>query len=103
MQILGAQGYTHVVLRQRRPAHRDSAIVFGPGGDAAAAVVAKTLGGLPTRPDAGGAAEHGARRARLRLRGPGAVVTQPSGDSADAAPPPPAQPPITADGIPCVN
>jgi hypothetical protein len=36
-------------------------------------------------------------------RGPGAVITQPNGDSADAAPPPPAQPPITADGIPCVN
>ena len=80
-----------------------SAVTFGPGGDAAAGVVSKTLGGLATRPDP--AVAPGTVRVLLAsdYKGPGAVAPQPAGDSQDSAPPPPAQPPITADGVPCVN
>ncbi len=77
--------------------------MFGPGGDAGAGVVAKTLGGLPTRPDATVPPNTVRVLIASDYHGPGAVLTQPSGDSADAAPPPPPQPPITADGIPCVE
>ena len=103
VQILGAQGYSHVVSGNADQRTGASAIVFGPGGDAAAGVVSRTLGGLGTRPDP--TVPPGTVRVLLAsdYKGPGAVVPQASGDSADAAPPPPAQPPITADGIPCVN
>jgi LCP family protein required for cell wall assembly len=103
VQILGAQGYTRVASGNADQRTTSSAITFGPGGDAAAGVVAKTLGGLPTRPDP--TVPPNTVRALLAsdYKGPGAVVSQPSGDSQDTAPPPPAQPPITADGVPCVN
>jgi LCP family protein required for cell wall assembly len=103
VQILGAQGYTRVVSGNADQRTATSSIVFGPGGDAGAAVVAKTLGSLSARPDASVPADTVRVVLASDYRGPGAVITQPNGDSADAAPPPPAQPPITADGIPCVN
>ncbi len=103
VQILGAQGYSHVTSGNADQKTATSAIVFGPGGDAAAGVVSKTLGGLATRADP--TVPPNTVRVMLAsdYKGPGAVITQAGGDSADAAPPPPAQPPITADGIPCVN
>ncbi|NMO90791.1 LCP family protein [Actinomycetospora sp. TBRC 11914] len=103
VQILGAQGYTHVTSGNAGQRTASSAVEVAPGSEAAAGVVAKTLGGLPTRTDA--TVPPGTVRVLLAsdYKGPGAVTTQPNGDSADAAPPPPAQPPITADGIPCVN
>jgi LCP family protein required for cell wall assembly len=103
VQILGAQGYTHVASGNADQRTQSSAIAFGPGGDAAAGVVAKTLGGLPTRADP--TVPPNTVRVLLAsdYKGPGAVISQPSGDSQDTAPPPPAQPPITADGVPCVN
>jgi LCP family protein required for cell wall assembly len=103
VQILGAQGYTRVTSGNAEQHTGSSAVVFAPGSEAAAGVVSKTLGGLPSRTDA--TVPPGTVRVLLAsdYKGPGAVITQPTGDSADAAPPPPAQPPITADGIPCVN
>jgi LCP family protein required for cell wall assembly len=103
VQILGAQGYTHVASGNADQRTSSSSIVFGPGGDAGAGVVAKTLGGLPARLDPSVPPNTVRVILASDYRGPGAVITQPNGDSADAAPPPPAQPPITADGIPCVN
>ncbi|MCD2197435.1 LCP family protein [Actinomycetospora endophytica] len=103
VQILGAQGYTHVTSGNADQHTDASSIVFGPGGDAAAGVVAKTLGGLTTKPDP--TVPPNTVRVLLAsdYKGPGAVAPQPTGDSQDSAPPPPSQPPITADGVPCVN
>jgi LCP family protein required for cell wall assembly len=103
VQILGAQGYTHVTSGNADQHTNSSSIVFGPGGDAGAGVVAKTLGGLPTKADP--AVPPNTVRVLLAAdyKGPGAVAPQPTGDSQDSAPPPPSQPPITADGVPCVN
>ncbi|MCD2189111.1 LCP family protein [Actinomycetospora soli] len=101
VQILGAQGYTQLRSGNADQPATTSAIVFGPGGDAGAGVVARALGGLPTRADASVPPNVVQVLLASDYRGPGAVVA-PS-DSADSAPPPPPQPPITADGIPCVN
>ncbi|WP_018333926.1 LCP family protein [Actinomycetospora chiangmaiensis] len=101
VQILGAQGYTQLRSGNADRTATTSAVLFGPGGDAGAGVVARALGGLPTRPDATLPPSGVQVLLATDYRGPGAVVS-PS-DSADSAPPPPPQPPITADGIPCVN
>lgn len=101
VQILGAQGYTQLRSGNADGEAPTSAVVFGPGGDAGADVVARALGGLPTRPDAGVPANTVRVLLASDYRGPGAVPV--AADAAGTAPPPPPQPPITADGIPCVN
>jgi LCP family protein required for cell wall assembly len=101
VQILGAQGYTQLRSGNADQTATTSTVLFGPGGDAGAGVVARALGGLPTRADASVAPNAVQVVLASDYRGPGAVVA-PS-DSANSAPPPPPQPPITADGIPCVN
>ncbi|MDL5157208.1 LCP family protein [Actinomycetospora termitidis] len=101
VQILGAQGYTQLRSGNADELASSSAIAFGPGGDAGAGVVARALGGLPTRPDASLPPNSVQVLLAPDYAGPGAVTT-PS-DAADSAPPPPPQPPITADGIACVN
>ncbi|MFC5063684.1 LCP family protein [Actinomycetospora atypica] len=101
VQILGAQGYTQLRSGNADEQAPTSAVVFGPGGDAGADVVARALGGLPTRPDSSVPANTVRVLLASDYRGPGAVPV--ASDAADSAPPPPPQPPITADGIPCVN
>jgi LCP family protein required for cell wall assembly len=103
VQILGAQGYTRVTSGNAEQHTGVSAVLFGPGGDAMAGTVSKTLGGLAPRADPSVPPNSVRVMVASDYKGPGAVQAAPNDDSVDSAPPPPAQPPITADGIPCVN
>ncbi len=114
--VLSAQGYSRTVAANSDGPAAVSEVLFGAGGDAAAARVARSLADLPTRFDP--AVAPGAVRVVLAAdyTGPGAV---PSGGSSGAGgpqgvsgtttsagattPAPPPQPAITAEGVACVD
>ena len=104
VQILGAQGYTQLRSgnADERGPHLGRRLRAG-----------RRPRRRPWSPAPSAACPPGPTRACRRTpcgccsasdyRGPGAVPVAATGDAADSAPPPPPQPPITADGVPCVN